>query len=96
VSAGRTILHVATYSAQKETTMPHPNYEIHSTAHERHARRRQDIRVRAFQLWDSAGRPAGMRTEDETWQDFFWRKAEGEVLDREALKAMIDCATSLC
>ena len=76
--------------------MPHPNYENHSTAHERYARRRQDIQVRAYQLWDSAGRPAGMRIEDETWQDYFWRKAEKEVLSEEALNVMLACATLHC
>ena len=76
--------------------MPLPTYELREHATDLRARHHRDVQRRAYDLWEQAGRPEGMRTADESWQDHFWRTAEREVTEPETWTAVIGCASSLC
>ena len=76
--------------------MPYPTYEMHSNAPQQAAEHRRGVEVRAYYLWQSAGRPLGMRTPDESWQDHFWKAAERLVFNEEAWNAALRCASVPC
>jgi hypothetical protein len=64
--------------------MPFENYEQNESA--LHTERAEMlIRVRAYLLWNQAGRPHGMRTPNESWQDHFWHKAKSQMINEEKL-----------
>jgi hypothetical protein len=76
--------------------MPLPTYELQAHATDPRARHYRDVQRRAYDLWEQAGRPEGMRTADESWQDHFWKTAERDVTGAETWSAVVDCASSLC
>jgi hypothetical protein len=63
--------------------MPHPNYATSLApavvrpdhdCHIDHA-----LRVRAYELWEQAGRPEGLDPAGKSWSDHFWQQAEVEL-----------------
>jgi hypothetical protein len=76
--------------------MTYPTYEQHSDEGARQAQAHREVQVLAYSLWEHAGRPAGLRTPGEPWQDFFWRRAEEEVRERAAWRAILHCVDSPC
>jgi hypothetical protein len=76
--------------------MPLPTYELRMHATDLRARRHRDVERRAYYLWEQAGRPEGMRTADQSWQDHFWQTAEHDVTAAETWSAVIGCASALC
>ena len=76
--------------------MPLPTYEPRAHATDRRARHHQDVERRAYHLWEQAGRPEGMRTAHESWQDHFWKAAERHATEAELWNAVVNCASSPC
>jgi hypothetical protein len=76
--------------------MPFPTYEAYSNAVQRKARHHEDVQLRAYYLWERAGRPQGMRTAEESWQDHFWNMAEREVVVSEGWDVALRCTSSPC
>ncbi len=76
--------------------MPFPTYERFMPVAERNKQRHRDVQLRAYYLWESAGRPLGMRSAEESWQDHFWKRAERAVSNAENWGAALVCASSPC
>jgi hypothetical protein len=76
--------------------MPLPTYELREYATDLRARYHRDVQRRAYYLWEHAGRPEGMRTADESWQDHFWKTAERTVAEAETWNAVVNRASSPC
>ena len=64
--------------------------------HDYRTNNHRDVEVRAYYLWQSAGRPLGMRTPEESWQDHFWKAAERLIFNEEAWNTALKCASSPC
>lgn len=62
--------------------MPDPHYATSlapSVVHyDRDCHTDHAIRVRAYELWEEAGRPTGLDEAGNSWADRFWRLAEEE------------------
>jgi len=41
----------------------------------------QAIRVRAYELWEEAGRPEGVDASGGSWADHFWFQAERQLFN---------------
>jgi hypothetical protein len=76
--------------------VPYPTYETHAAAPDRKAQHYQEVQLRAYHLWESAGRPEGMMTAVESWQDHFWKSAERLVMSEELWDAALNCASTPC
>jgi hypothetical protein len=76
--------------------MPYPTYEWQSDNGHAIAEHDHNIDIRAYSLWEKAGRPEGMRPAHESWQDFFWNTAEREISNSEKLEGILACASGPC
>ena len=53
----------------------------------------RNIELRAYSLWEKAGRPEGMRTAHESWQDYFWNPTERDISNSEKSEGILAFAS---
>ena len=58
------------YAASLAPTVVHPDRDCHVD---------HGLRLRAYELWEKAGRPQGLDPVGKSWADHFWQLAEAEV-----------------
>jgi hypothetical protein len=56
--------------------MPLLGYESSCILSHRDGIRHRSIELRAYRLWEAAGRPEGTRADGQAWAEHFWRYAE--------------------
>jgi len=61
------------YAASVGPAVVHPDRDCHVD----HA-----LRLRAYELWETAGRPDGLNDAGKPWSDHFWLLAEEEIRNR--------------
>jgi hypothetical protein len=65
--------------------MPFSTYGSEDHGPAREERRHREVETIAYRLWEESGRPDGMRTPAESWQDHFWFEAEKELPGSQAV-----------
>ena len=73
--------------------MPPSQYGLHDQSPARRSRAHHDVEIVAYELWEKAGRPEGMRSGAESWQDYFWHQAENQLSGEENFLAAVTGGT---
>ncbi|MDP9174582.1 MAG: DUF2934 domain-containing protein [Planctomycetota bacterium] len=59
--------------------MPDPHYAASFVYSDLDCHIELALRVRAYELWENAGRPDGLDPVGKSWADHFWQLAEAEL-----------------